>query len=72
MKKWPSREQLVSGRHNIIYSPLVTRDRVILQIKFGIMKQFVKGLYGGCFEYIAQKFISINTEKIKSWNIDEP
>lgn len=76
-KEWPTREQLVPGKQNVIYPALVNRNRIILpplHIKLGIMKQFVKALdkNGECFQYIAQKFPGLSTEKLKAGIFDGP
>ena len=60
-KDWPPREALVPGSMNVINTPLVPRDRIILpplHIKLGLMKQYVKALNkdGECFEYISKNF----------------
>ena len=54
-KDWPPRQALVPGSMNVINTPLVPRDRIILpplHIKLGLMKQYVKALNkdGECFE----------------------
>ncbi|GFV38225.1 uncharacterized protein TNCV_4792111 [Trichonephila clavipes] len=60
-KVWPVREELKVGTKNVINPPLVRRDHIILpplNIKLGIMKQFVKALdkSGECFNFLSLKF----------------
>jgi hypothetical protein len=52
---------MVVGGQNVIYKPLVARDRIILpplHIKLGLMKQFVKALNkdSSCIEYIVHNY----------------
>ena len=59
---WPPRsDDLKLGVPNILYEPLVDKKKVIfspLDIKLGLMKQFVKALPtdGDCFKYIILQF----------------
>ena len=58
------------GASNIINKQLVSRDNIILpplQIKLGLMKQYVKALnkHGDCFKYICRKFPGLSNEKLK-------
>ena len=61
-KKWPAREELLSGiSKNIINEPLVSRDRILLpplHINLGLMKQFTKALEknGECFFILVPSF----------------
>ena len=55
---------------NVINVALVPRDRIILpplQIKLGLMKQYVKALNkdSECFQYILRKFHNLSMEKLK-------
>ncbi|GFU64795.1 uncharacterized protein TNCV_2128691 [Trichonephila clavipes] len=76
-KVWPVREELKAGTKNVINTPLVRRDRIILSplhIKLGIMKQFVKALdkSGECFNFLSRKFPGLNIEKLKASIFDGP
>ena len=45
--KWPERTSLTVGENNVINTPLVDPEKVLippLHIKLGLMKQFVKAL----------------------------
>ena len=69
-RDWPLRESLTPGFRNILHPALVDRSNVILpslQIKLGLMKQFVKALNkeGAYFKYIQEKFSKLNAEKVK-------
>ena len=53
-KDWLQRQQVTVDENNILYEPLVSRDKIIfptLHVKLGLMKQFVKALdkEGACF-----------------------
>ena len=53
-KDWLQRQQVTVDENNILYEPLVSRDKIIfstLHVKLGLMKQFVKALdkEGVCF-----------------------
>ncbi|GFX08255.1 uncharacterized protein TNCV_3267451 [Trichonephila clavipes] len=74
-KVWPVREELKVGTKNVINTPLVSRDRIILpplHIKLGRMKQFVKALYksGKCFNFLSRKFPGLSIEKLKAGIFD--
>ena len=77
-KRWPPREELVPCRpKNILYEPLVDRDKIILpplHIKLGLIKQYVKSLDqdGECFKYISRTFTNLSMEKIKAGIFDGP
>ena len=48
-REWPLRESFTPGYRNILQPALVDRSNVILpplHIKLGLMKQFVKALFG--------------------------
>ncbi|GBN22005.1 hypothetical protein AVEN_175746-1 [Araneus ventricosus] len=65
---WSPRSDLKPGDPNILYQPLVDRKNIIfppVQIKLGLMKQFVKALSieGDCFKYLISAFPSLSFEK---------
>ncbi|GFV38088.1 uncharacterized protein TNCV_4203981 [Trichonephila clavipes] len=70
-KVWLVREKLKVGDKNVINTPLVNIDRILLPplyIKLGIMKQFVKALdkSGECFNFLSRKFPGLSIEKLKA------
>ncbi|GFU53434.1 uncharacterized protein TNCV_3029391 [Trichonephila clavipes] len=70
-KVWPVWEELKVGTKNMINTPLISRDPIILppiHIKLGIMKQFVKALdkNGKCFNFFSRKFPGLSIEKLKA------
>ncbi|GFV38923.1 uncharacterized protein TNCV_192911 [Trichonephila clavipes] len=74
---WPLREELKVGTKNVINTPLVSRDRIILpplDIKLGIMKQFVNALdkSGECFNFLSRNFPRLRIEKLKAGIFDGP
>ncbi|GFV51081.1 uncharacterized protein TNCV_4743581 [Trichonephila clavipes] len=76
-KVWSVREELKVGTKNLINTPLVNRDRIILppfHIKLGIMKQFVKALdkSGEYFNFLSRKFPGLSIEKLKAGIFDGP
>ncbi|GFU78354.1 uncharacterized protein TNCV_528971 [Trichonephila clavipes] len=76
-KVWPVREKLKVGTKNVINTPLVSRDRIILPplyIKLGIMKQFGKALdkSGESFNFLSRKFPGLSIEKLKASIFDGP
>ena len=76
-KDWPPRKAVVPGSMNVINTPLVPRDRIILpplHINLGLMKQYVKALDkdGVRFEYISKKFPNLSSEKLKAGIFDCP
>ena len=76
-KNWPVRQELAMGEKNIVNEPLVSRDRIILpplNIKLGLMKQFVKALYkdGTCFSYLCSVYRGLSSEKLKAGIFDRP
>ena len=69
--------QLAAGENNILYKPLVPRDKIIfllLHIKLGLIEQFVKALdkEGSCFEYICKALPGGAIEKLKTGIFDSP
>ncbi|GFX51572.1 uncharacterized protein TNCV_5012761 [Trichonephila clavipes] len=73
-KVWPVREELKMGTKNVINTPLVSRDRILLHIKLGRMKQLVKALgkSGECFTFLSRKFHGLSIEKLKAGIFDGP
>ena len=76
-KKWPKRDTIKAGMLNVIYDPIVSRDKIIfppLHIKLGLMKQFVKALRldGECFQHFLHTFPGLSYEKIKAGVFDGP
>ncbi|GFU38630.1 uncharacterized protein TNCV_1495621 [Trichonephila clavipes] len=76
-KVWPVREELKVGTKNVINMPLVSLVHIILlplQIKLGIMKQFVKTLdkCGECFNFLSRKFPGLSIEKLKAGIFNGP
>ena len=76
-QNWPKRTKFIVGKKNIEYEPLVKLEKVLLpplQIKLGLMKQFVKALDkdGDCFKYLCVKCPAITKEKLKASVIDGP
>ncbi|GFS88860.1 uncharacterized protein TNCV_3569571 [Trichonephila clavipes] len=74
-KVWPVLEELKVGTKNVINTPLVSQDRIILPplyIKLGIMKQFVKALdkSGECFNVLSRKFPRLSIETLKAGIFD--
>ena len=70
-KDWPRRQQMTVGEYNVLYEPLVSRDKIIFpppHIKLGLVKQFVKALdkEDACFEYIWKAFPGVTVEKLKT------
>jgi len=68
-KLWPKRTSLTPGEKNVNPS-LVLPEKIFLpplQIKLGLMKNFVKGMdKTGCgFEYVRNKFPNVSDAKIK-------
>ena len=69
-KEWPKRNTHKAGMPNVIYDPIVRRDKIIfppLHIKLGLMKQFVKALRldGECFQHLLHTFPGLSYDKIK-------
>ena len=52
-RNWPLREKIVVGERNVIQEPLIRRNRMILPIKLGLMKQFISALdkNSSCLQY---------------------
>ena len=74
---WPKRNEFTVGEKNIRNESLVPPDKVILpplDIKLGLMKQYVKSLdkRGECFKYICPKFSFLTYKKIKAGVFDGP
>ena len=70
-KQWPVRSTFIPGKKNIVSLPLIDPSKILLpplHIKLGLMKQFVTALSrdSKCFQYLADKFPSITSEKIKA------
>ena len=67
-KEWPSRELKV-GEKNVINEALASRDKIIsllLHIKLGCMKQFVKVLNkGDCFKCICKSCPGLSAKTLK-------
>ena len=64
-KTWPERGEFIVGEKNIMKSPLIDPNNVLLpsrHIKLGLMKRFVKALNkeGECFAYLCEKFPRLN------------
>ena len=75
--KWPSRQGLKPGSHNVLSHPLVEPSKILLpplHIKLGLMKNFVKALdrEGRRFASFHQKFQQKSMEKIKAGIFDDP
>ena len=71
------RDTLKAGMQNVIYDPIVSRDKIIfppLHIKLGLMKQFAKALRldGECFQHLLRAFPGLSYEKIKAGVFDGP
>ena len=76
-KDWPIRDTHEAGMPNIIQDSIVNRDKIIfppLQIKLGLMKQFVKALEteGECFQHIITALPELSFEKIRAGVFDGP
>ena len=76
-KEWPIRETLKAGMPNIVKDPTVSREKIIfslLQIKLGLIKQFVKALNtdGECFQHIFSVLPGLSFEKIKAGVFNGP
>jgi len=69
-KLWPKRKSLTTGEKNVVSPLLVLPEKIFLpplQIKLGLMKNFVKGMdkTGRGFEYLRNKFPNVSDAKIK-------
>ena len=76
-KRWPERDTLKAGMPNVVYDPIVSRDKIIFplfHIKLGLTKQLVKALRldGEGFQYLLHKFPGLSYEKIKAEVFDGP
>ena len=75
-KEWLKRDILKAGMPNVIYDPIISRNKIIfpLQIKLGLMKQFVKALRldGEYFQYLLHTFPGLSYEIIKEGVFDGP
>ena len=76
-KEWPKSDTLKRGMPNVIYNPIVSRDKIIfpsLHIKLGLMKQFAKELSvdGKCFQHLICIFPGLSYKKIKAGVFNEP
>ena len=70
VKNWPPRQDLTSGFHKVLNSPLMEKSKILLppvHIKLGLAKQFVRSLkpISRAFRYIRQMFPSISEAKVK-------
>ena len=70
-------KNLIVGEYNLVNEPLVEREKIILpplNIKLGIIKQFVKALNkeGKCFEYICKLFPGSSVSKLEEGILDGP
>ena len=70
VKTRPPREDLTSGFHDVLNSPLIERSKILLpplHIKLMLAKQFVKSLKptSRAFRYVRQMFPSISVAKVK-------
>ena len=70
-------ESIKPGEKNIVNNPLVDRKNIILpplNIKLGLIKQFVKALdrSGDCFGYMCSTFPGLSYEKKKAGIFDWP
>lgn len=74
-RDWPRRENFVVRHANIVHSPLVPTENIMLpplHIKLGVVKNFVKKLNrdGRAYQYLRQIFPKLSEAKIKeSWCI---
>ena len=71
------RDTLKAGMPNVIYDPIVSRDKIIfppVHIKLGLTKQFVKAIRsdGECFQHLVHTFPGLPYEKIKAVVFDGP
>ena len=69
-KLWPKRTSLTPGEKNVVNPPLGLPEKIYLpplQIKLGVIKNFVKGMdkTGRGFEYVRNKFPNACDSKIK-------
>ncbi|GBP18527.1 hypothetical protein EVAR_12988_1 [Eumeta japonica] len=69
-KEWPKRDALIPGQRNVLHTPLINPEDVLLpplHIKLGLMKNFVKAMNknGDRFCYLKKKFPNISDAKIK-------
>ena len=76
-KEWPPRNTIKPGEKNIVNNSLVDRKKIIfppLNIKLGLMKQFVEALdrFGDCFGYIRSIFPGLSYEKKKAGIFNGP
>lgn len=67
--QWPFEEQMVIGKNNVIYTPLVDKEKVILyplHIYLYLMKQFAKVLNkdGSWFKYTSKKFLELRMDEL--------
>lgn len=77
-KDWPLRENLTPGSLNVIHSPLVSKNKILLpplHIKLGLVKQFVKSMKNTsseAFQYLFIKFPNLSEAKINEGVFDGP
>ena len=76
-KEWLKRGTLKAGMPNVIYDPIVSRDKINfppLHIKLGLTKRFVKTLRlgGKCFQHLLHTIPGLSYEKIKAEVVDGP
>ena len=70
VKNWPARKDLTPRSHNVLYSSLTERSKILLpsmHIKLGLAKQFDKALKptSRAFRHSRQMFPSISEAKVK-------
>ena len=70
-KEWLKRDTLKAGMPNVIYDPIVSKDKTNFSPfhkKLGLIKQFVKALRLGCecFQHLLHTFPGLSYEKIKA------
>ena len=68
---------LVRGEHNVIQDALVPVEGIVLpplQIKLGLMKQFVRAFdkEASCFKYIVQKLSAVSIQKLRAGVFNGP
>ncbi|GBP73238.1 hypothetical protein EVAR_55004_1 [Eumeta japonica] len=70
-QSWLKRIEFQIGKHNVKNEPIVKADHILmppLQIKLGLMKQFVKALHQDCpaCEYLKSFFPKLSEAKVKA------
>lgn len=76
---WPARCSAKIGENNQINPPLIKKENLILpplQIKLGLFKQFVKGVFKNGYEkswfYLTSRFPNLSSAKIKEGIFNGP